>query len=94
VQSKSIFGSCMRPNRGIPGAWPRCGDKIQGSRCQRRHVQRLANMARRLRPALMVVEECAASREKEQYSAAQQRQHAVRARPPRYGSLRSHNFRV
>jgi hypothetical protein len=33
-------------------------------------MQRLANMASRLRPALMVVQECAAGREKEQYGAA------------------------
>jgi hypothetical protein len=63
----------MRQNRGIPGDWLRCGDKIQGSGRQRWHVQRLADMASRLRPALVVVQERAPRREKEQYRAAKQR---------------------
>jgi hypothetical protein len=74
VQSKGIFGSYVEQKQGIPGTWSRCGDKIQGSCRQRRHVQGLADMAsRRLRPALMVMQERAAGREKEQYGAAKER---------------------
>jgi hypothetical protein len=73
VQSKGIFGSYVEQKQGIPGTWSRCGDKIQGSCRQRRHVQGLADMASRLRPALMVMQERAAGREKEQYGAAKER---------------------
>jgi hypothetical protein len=73
VQSKGIFRSYVPQNRCIPGDWPRCGDQIQRGRRQRRHVQRLANMANRLGPALVVVQERAAGREKKQYGATKQR---------------------
>jgi hypothetical protein len=68
----------------MPGNWSRCGDKIQRRRRQRRHVQRLTNVAHGIGAALMLVQEHPAGREKEQYCAAKQRHRAVRASPPRY----------
>jgi hypothetical protein len=57
-------------------------------------VQRLANVAHGIGAALMLVQEGAARGEEEQYGAAKHRQRAVRNRPPRYRSPRSHNFSV
>ena len=94
MQSKGIFRSYVPQNRCIPGDWPRCRDQIQRGRRQRRHVQRLANMASRLRPTLMMVQERAARSKEEQHRAAKHRQRAVRNRSPRYGSLRSHNSTI
>ena len=94
MQGKGIFRSYVPQNRCIPGDWPRCGDQIQRGRRQRRHVQRLANMASRLRPALVMVQKRAARGEEEQYRAAKQRNRAARVSPPRYRPVQGHNSRV
>jgi hypothetical protein len=61
-------GRIFRKN-GVPGQLLRLGDQIQGRSRQRRHVQRLANVAGSVRP-IGVLMERAASGEIQQGHAA------------------------
>jgi hypothetical protein len=56
--------------RSVPGYLPRFGDQIQRSSRQCRHVQRLANVAGRVRPAGVLMDERSASSEIQQGQAA------------------------
>ncbi len=62
--------SILRKN-GMPGDLPRFGDQIQRRGRQRRHVERLANVAGGLRSAGMLVDERPAGGEIQQCNAAQ-----------------------
>ena len=66
IQRRNIFRK-----HGVPGDLPRFGDQIQGRSRQRRHVQRLANVAGSVRPAGVLVNENAATGEIQQSHAAQ-----------------------
>jgi len=64
------WGSILRKN-SMPGDLPRFRNQIQGRSGQRRHVQRLANVAGSLRATGVLVNENAASREIQESNAAQ-----------------------
>ena len=57
--------------RSVPSDLPRFGDQIQGRGRQRRHVQRLANVAGSLRTTGVLVRIRAAGGEVQQHDAAQ-----------------------
>ncbi|PYM05564.1 MAG: hypothetical protein DMF15_15490 [Verrucomicrobia bacterium] len=70
MQRKGIAGRYVLGQRRIPGDdLKRAVKAYPGSR-QGRHVQRLANMARRVWPIRMLVKEAAARRKKDQSSAS------------------------
>ena len=67
IQRRSV----LRKNR-VPGDLPRFRDQIQGRSGQRRHVQRLANVAGSVWPAGVLVNENAATGEIQKRHAAQE----------------------
>ena len=66
IQRRNIFRK-----HGVPGDLPRFRNQIQRRSRQRRHVQRLANVAGSLRATGVLVNENAASREIQESNAAQ-----------------------
>jgi hypothetical protein len=70
----------------------RLWNHVQRRSCQRGHVQRLADVASRLRPARVVVQDRAARGEIQQRHAAQQRQRAPTALPPETEPMRVHTL--
>ncbi len=68
----------------------RRADEIQPRSRQRRHVQRLADMAGSVGPIRMLVEERTARSEIEQRGASQQRQRAAHSHSPESSFLRIH----
>ena len=92
MQGKRIARRYVTRQRRIPGDDLRRADEIKVCGHQRRHVQRLANVAGRVGPVRirMLVEERPARREIEQRSASQHRQRAVCGRPSENGSPRVH----
>ena len=71
MQSERILRCGAIRQRGVPRNFPRFRNKVKRSRSQRRHVQRLANMASGVRSAGVLVYERPASREIQQGHAAQ-----------------------
>ena len=80
MQGKRITRCRVRRERGIPGNLPRCADEIERRRRQRRHVQRLANMAGGVGTLGVLMKEAAARGEIQQRGAGQYRQRALRRR--------------
>jgi len=76
VQSEGILWRLISRESGVPRNFPRLRDEVERSRGQRRHVQRLANVASGIRAAAVVMQNGAASREIQQRHAAQYRQSA------------------
>ena len=90
MQRKGIAWRCVLRQRRIPGHDLRRADKVKPGGRQRRHVQRLADMAGVLRPIRMLVEERSARGEIEQRGASHQRQRVARNRSSENGFLRMH----
>ncbi len=63
MQRKRIERLNIVGKNSVPSDLPRFGDQIQGRGGQRRHVQRLANVAGSARPTGVLVDVCAASSE-------------------------------
>ena len=74
MQTEGIAWRNVLWQRRIPGDEFRCAGKIKPRSRQRRHMQRLANMAGGIRPVRMLVQQRSARRKKEQRGAGQQRQ--------------------
>jgi hypothetical protein len=81
MQREGIAWSRMLRERKIPGDKLRRADEIERGRCQRRHVQRLANMASGIGAFAVFVKETAARGKVQQRSASQQRQCAAHSCP-------------
>jgi hypothetical protein len=90
MQRKGIAWRCVLRQRTIPGYDLRLADEIQTRSRQRRHVQRLADMAGSVGPIRMLVEERTARSEIEQRGASQQRQRAAHSHSPENSFLRIH----
>jgi hypothetical protein len=87
MQRNRIAWRNVLRQRRISGDQFGSSDEVQGGRCQRWHVQRLADVADRVRSACVLVEQ-AAGGEVQEYHACQNRQHAphkhiARLNPPR-----------
>ena len=78
MQGKRITRRRVQRERGIPGNNLRRADKIERRRRQRRHVQRLANMAGGVGTLRVLVKEAAACGEIQKRGAGQYRQRALR----------------
>jgi hypothetical protein len=81
MQRKRIARSCVLRERKIPGDKLRRADEVEGRSRQRRHVQRLTNMAGGIGAFRVFVKETAARGKVQQRSASQQRQRAAHSRP-------------
>jgi hypothetical protein len=90
MQRKRITWRGVPRQRTIPANDLGRAAEVQPGRSQRRHMQRLADMASRIRPTGMLVKERAACREIEQRKASQQRKRASYNRSLEFGSLRIH----
>ena len=86
MQRKRIARSHMLRERKIRRNNLRCADEVERGCRKRRHVQRLANVARRVRTLGVFVQEAAARREIQKRSASQHRQ------PPAHSCPSRHNF--
>jgi hypothetical protein len=76
MQSAKILWRGVIRKSDMPRNFPRLRNEVQRSRGQRRHVQRLADVASRIRPAGVMMQNGAASREIQQRYATQYRQRA------------------
>src|SRR5712664_3083682 len=85
MQREGIAWRCVLRQRRIPGNDLRRADKVKPGSRQRRHVQRLADVAGGIGPIRMFVEERAARRKIEQRGASQQRQRVAHNRSPENG---------
>ena len=90
MQRKRITGRGVPRQRRKP-----CNDlwsaaEVQPGRSQRRHMQRLADMARIIGPIRVLMEERSTRRKEEQRSAGQQRQRPARVRSSENGFPRMH----
>jgi hypothetical protein len=90
IERKRISWRRVLWQRGVPGDDLRCADEVQPGSRQRVQVQRLANVASRIGPVGMLVEERAARRKKEQRGACENRQRAAYSGSPENGFLRLH----
>jgi hypothetical protein len=92
MQGEGIAWRNVPQQRRIPGDELRCANEIKVRGHQRRHMQRLADVAGRIRPIRipMLVEEGTARRKVEQRSTSQHRQCAVHGRSSENGSPRRH----
>ena len=85
IERRSIFRK-----DGVPSHLPRFWNQIQGRSRQRRHVQRLANMAGGLRPTAVLVDESSASSKIQERNAAQHGQRALCNSMPKNDAWRTH----
>jgi hypothetical protein len=92
MQRKGIASRCVLRQRRKPRNHLRCADEIQPGSRQRRHVQRLADMASVLGSIRMLVEERAARDKIEQCGASQQRQRAAPNISSENSSMQIHVF--
>jgi hypothetical protein len=90
MQGEGIARRSVLRQRRISGDDLRRADDVKARSHQRRHVQCLADVAGRIGPIRMLVEECAARRKIEQRSTSQHRQSAVYSRPSENRSPRMH----
>jgi hypothetical protein len=89
MQSKRIGGRGVRRGRNMPHNLPRFRNKIKRGSRQRRHVQRLADVASRIGGSRRVMVQHGAARgKKQQGRTAQQGQRSS----AEYGPMRSHHF--
>ncbi len=70
MQRKGIERRNIVRQNSVPGDLPRFRDQIEGRKRQRRHVQRLANVASGFRTTSVLVDKDAASGEIQQSNAA------------------------
>jgi hypothetical protein len=94
MESKGIQWGGMLRDGSVPTNLLRLGDQAQRSSCQRRHVQRLANVTSRIRRVAVVMVERCARNEVQQRQAAQDRQGAAQAVVAEDGSDRVHTLIV
>src|SRR5260370_16667207 len=94
MQRKGIAWGCVLRQRRIPGNDLRRADKVKPGSRQRRHVQRLADVAGGIGPILMFVEERAPRRKIEQRGASQQRQRVAPNPSPQNGYPPFHNHHL
>lgn len=94
MQRKRIARSCVLRERKMPGDELRRADQVKRGRRQRRHVQRLANMASRVRTLGMFVQEAAARREIQKRGASQQRHSSAHSCPSRHDSHQVHHTAI
>jgi hypothetical protein len=80
----------MLRQRSISGNQLGSRNKVKRRSRERRHVQRLADVAGVFRSALMLVEEAPARRKIQQNGASQNSQRPARRGPPEYSSTQSH----
>jgi hypothetical protein len=90
MQGKRIAGCSVLRQRRIPANDPWGAAEVQPGRRQRRHVQRLADMASGIGPIGVLVEERSARSEIQQCSASQQGQRATYNRSSENGFPRIH----
>ena len=82
----------MLRERRIASDQLRGGDKVQSSRGQRWHMQRLANVASGLRTTRVMVEQAAARREIQQNGTSQHGYRAPHTGPSENGPTRLHDL--
>jgi hypothetical protein len=70
MQGERIERRIVFRKHGVPGDLPRFWNQIQGRSRERRHMQRLANVASSVRPSGVLVNENAATGEIQQSHAA------------------------
>jgi hypothetical protein len=92
MEGNGIRWDCVFRERRVPRHLLDFGNQVQAGGCQRGHMQRLANVASRLRPIRMVVEKRAARGKVQQRHATQNRQCAPRSPMPENRSLRVHTL--
>ncbi len=90
IERKRISWRRVLRQRGIPGDDLRRADEVEPGSCQRGQVQRLANVASRIGPVRVLVEERTARGKKEQRGTGQHRQRAAYNCSPENGFLRLH----
>ena len=84
---------CDMPGQnGVPGNLLSVRNQVQAGSCEGGHVQRLANVASRLRPIGMVVEKRPACGQVEERHATQNCQRAPRILTSENSSLRVHTL--
>ena len=91
MQGKGIARSRMVRERRVPGDRLRFGNQVEWRSRQRRQMQRLANVASRVRTIRMLVQQSAARREKQQRGACKQRQHTAKRYTSSFGPHHSHD---
>src|SRR6266478_4468777 len=94
MQGKRIARSRVRRERKIPSNEFGYVDEVERGRSQRRHVQRLADVASRPGTTGVVVEDCPARGKVEHRRARQQCQRATRKLPPKNVSLPFHRTSI
>ena len=91
MQSERILWRGVIRQSGMRRNFPRFGNEVERRRGQRRHMQRLANVASGIRAAGVMMQNRATSREVQQREAAQYRQSApARQFEPRMHFLALH----
>lgn len=90
MQRKRIAWAGVLRYRRKPGNDLGSVAEVQPGRCQRRHVQRLADMASVIGPLCVLMEERSARRKINQCNASQQRQRTAQRSSPEIGFPQSH----
>ena len=90
MQGKGIAWAGVLRHRRKPGNDLRSAAEVQSGHFQRRHVQRLADMASVIGPLCVLMEERSARRKIQQRNAGHQRERTARDRSPESGSPRMH----
>jgi hypothetical protein len=90
MQGKGIACSRVVRERRVPGDWLRFRDQVEWRSRQRRQMQRLANVASRIRTICMLVQQSATRREKKQRGACKQRQRPANGYTSSFGPHHSH----
>jgi hypothetical protein len=94
MQSKGIAWRYVLRQRRIPGDDLKRADETKPRGCERRHVQRLADMARGIRAICVLMEKRRASGEIEQHRAAKHRQRAADRRSAENGCRQTHQATI
>ena len=94
VQRKRIARSRVLRERKIRRDNLRSADQVERGSRQSRHVQRLANVAGRVRTLGVFVQEAAARREIQKRSASQQRHSSTHGYPSRHDSHQVHHTAI
>jgi len=91
MQGKGIACSRVVRERRVPGNRLRFRNQVEWRGRQRRQMQRLANVASRIRTICMLVQQSATRREKQQRGACKQRQRPANGYTSSFGPHHSHN---
>ena len=92
MKHKGIARSRVVRERRIPGNGLRFGNQVERRGRQCWQMQRLANVASRVRTIRMLVQQSAARREKQKSGACKQRQRAASGYTPSFGPHHSHDL--